>query len=92
MLKWQYRPGAGFSHAPILLLNKLMNNSSHAEINRKTFLKPDELAEFLNISKPTVYRLIEKRQIPFYKIKGSLRFKMEDVMQFIQGSRIEAIK
>lgn len=86
------RPDTGILRIPILLLNKLMNNSSTADHRKKNFLKPDELAEFLNISKPTVYRLIEKRQLPFYKIRGSLRFKTEDVVKFLEESRIEPIK
>ncbi len=90
--KVQYRPDMGLSHVPVLLLNKLMNNGSNADHCDKNFLKPDELAEFLNFSKPTVYRMIEKREIPLYKIRGGLRFKMEDVLEFLKGSRIESIK
>ena len=81
----------GLSPVPVLLLNKLMNNGSNADHRSKSFLRPEELAEFLSISKPTVYRLIEKRQIPFYKIGGSLRFKMEDVVKFTENNRVEPI-
>lgn len=91
MLKWQYGPGAGIPRTPVLLINKLMNHGSNADHSPKNFLKPDELAQFLNISKPTVYRLIDRRQIPFHKIGGSLRFQMKDVLKYIEGSRIEPI-
>jgi predicted DNA-binding transcriptional regulator AlpA len=37
-----------------------MNNGSNADISKKTFLKSEGLADFLSISKPTVYSLIEK--------------------------------
>lgn len=68
-----------------------MSNGSIANIREKTFIKPEILAGILSVSKPTVYRLIEKRQIPFYKIGGSLRFKVEDVMAFLENNRIEPL-
>jgi excisionase family DNA binding protein len=58
----------------------------------KGFLSPKELAVYLSISIPTIYRLIEKRQLPFNKIGGSLRFKKEDVDKYLEESRINPIK
>lgn len=55
-------------------------------------LTPDELADFLQISKTTVYRIIDKRLIPFYKIKGCLRFDLNDVLAYLQKNRIEPVK
>ena len=69
-----------------------MNKGSITNISQKSFLKPEELAGLLSISKPTVYWLIEKRQIPFYKIGGSLRFKIEDVMVYLDNNRVEPFK
>ena len=54
------------------------------------FLTPDNLAEYLGISKTTVYRLVEKRDMPFYKFRGSLRFKLEEVMEYVKNSRVES--
>lgn len=87
----QYRPGTGRSRAPILLLNKSMNNDSNAGSSPKLILNTRELAEFLNISKQTVYRLIEKRQIPFSKVGGSLRFNRESILEFMESNRVEPI-
>jgi excisionase family DNA binding protein len=50
------------------------------------------MANLLNISRPSVYRLIEKRQIPFYKIGGNLRFKKEDIINYLEMSHFEAMK
>ena len=68
-----------------------MNSGSNANNSIKAFLKPEELAAFLSISKPTVYRLIERRQIPFYKVGGSLRFKKDDIFAYSENNRIEPI-
>jgi excisionase family DNA binding protein len=65
-----------------------MPNSSNRTIE---MLTPRELAGLLKISKAGVYRLIEKRRIPFHKVMGSLRFDKEDVMSFLQDNRIEPI-
>ena len=51
-------------------------------------LTPNELARALRISKAGVYRLVEKRIMPFYKVKGSLRFDQKDVIDYLQGTRI----
>lgn len=58
----------------------------------KAFFTPDELAEFLAISKATVYRLVGKRQLPFHKIGGVLRFKKQDIEEYLENGRIEPIK
>jgi excisionase family DNA binding protein len=55
------------------------------------FLTPNELASLLKISKVGVYRLIERRQIPFHRIRGSLRFDKNDVLSYLQQNRVEPI-
>ena len=54
-------------------------------------LTPDELAGLLSISKVSVYRLVEKRTIPFYRVNGSLRFDKNDVMAYLKENRIESV-
>ena len=54
-------------------------------------LTPDELADFLKVSKAGVYRLIKKRKITFHKVGRSLRFDRNDVMSYLQKNRVESI-
>lgn len=54
-------------------------------------ITPEELASLLRMSKPSVYRLIEKRKIPFYKISGSLRFKLSEIEKYINDARIDSV-
>jgi excisionase family DNA binding protein len=54
-------------------------------------LTPDDLAQFLSISKTGVYRLVDKRRIPFFRIGGSLRFEKKDVLSYLQGNRVESV-
>ncbi|MCH7519910.1 MAG: helix-turn-helix domain-containing protein [Candidatus Dadabacteria bacterium] len=54
-------------------------------------LTPDELATMLKISKAGVYRLVEKRRIPFHKVTRSVRFDKKDILSFLQQNRIESV-
>lgn len=51
-----------------------------------------ELSKIFNISKPTIYRIIESRKIPFYKVKGSIRFTENDVLKYLKDNRVESVE
>ena len=69
-----------------------MTIGSNAENIIKAFFTPDELAKFLAISKTTVYRLVNRRQLPFNKVGGVLRFRKDDIERYLEAGRIEPIK
>ena len=54
-------------------------------------LTRDEVAHLLKISRAGVYRLVEHRRIPFYKVGGSLRFAKSDVIAYLRQHRVTAI-
>jgi len=69
-----------------------MNHDSNWEnLINKNFLKPDELASFLNISRLSLYRLTNKRKIPFYKVGRNLRFKREDIINYLKRSHFKSM-
>lgn len=82
----------GFRAFPISHLDNKMNKWSIPEnlVNKK-FLSPKELKDVLGISLPTVYRLIESRKLPFFKIGKSLRFLREDIIDYLENHRIDHI-
>ncbi len=53
-------------------------------------LTPKDLASMLKVSQASVYRLIEGRKIPFFKVGGSLRFAKDDVNRFLKDVRVES--
>jgi len=57
----------------------------------KPFLSPKELKEVLGISLPTIYRLIDSRKLPAFKIGNSLRFLREDVLAYLELHRIDQL-
>lgn len=46
-----------------------------------------EIAEFLHVKPSTLYQWAELGQIPCYKLNGSLRFDMEDIMNWIKSCK-----
>jgi excisionase family DNA binding protein len=49
------------------------------------------MARYLNVSLKTIYRLVEGRAIPFYKIGRGLRFKREDIDEYMKNALVESI-
>lgn len=61
-------------------------------LNVKTLITPDELSKMLKISKSSVYRFVDGRILPFYKVGGNLRFSLNDIDDYLNGVRIEPMK
>jgi excisionase family DNA binding protein len=46
------------------------------------------VAEYLAVSTKTIYQWAELRHIPSYKLMGCLRFKLEEVLQYVETCKI----
>ena len=57
----------------------------------KELLSVDDLSEYLNIKKSTVYSLLENGELPHYKIGRLIRCKRSDVDAWMESHRIESI-
>jgi excisionase family DNA binding protein len=56
----------------------------------KSLLTPEELIKVLKISSRSLYRMLEKNELPFaLKIGGSWRFKEEDFIKWLDEKKIE---
>lgn len=54
-------------------------------------LRVTEAAEMLRLTKRTIYHLVKTRKLPFYKIGSCVRFKREDVEEYLESKRVKAI-
>ncbi|MFA4942669.1 MAG: helix-turn-helix domain-containing protein [Patescibacteria group bacterium] len=54
-------------------------------------MKPREAADFLAISRATLYRLVDRREIFAHKVGGSLRITKEDLDDYLNKIRIKPI-
>jgi excisionase family DNA binding protein len=65
--------------------------STAAQPPIRRLLTLDEVAELLRVSKTSVYRLVERRALPFYRVSGLLRFDHADIETFLYAGRIEPV-
>jgi len=54
-------------------------------------LTPSGLADLLQVSVGHVYRLVEQRRVPFIRIGGSIRFRLESVNCWIAGQEVRTV-
>jgi len=47
----------------------------------------EELAKYLKISKPTLYKMVEKGKIPALKVANQWRFKKDDINRWLEKQR-----
>ncbi len=66
-------------------------SSSAAKPPTRTLLTLDEVAELLRVSKTSVYRLVERRAIRFFRVSSVLRFDLADVETFLGAGRVEPV-
>lgn len=66
--------------------------SSHeVEVGRKNkLLTIKQVADLLSVSITTIYRLVDNRDLPFYKVRGGLRFDLVDVETYLKQTRVES--
>jgi excisionase family DNA binding protein len=50
-----------------------------------------EVAKYLKVSVSTVRRLQDRRQLPFIKVGGSVRFTKSDIVAYLETLRVESI-
>jgi excisionase family DNA binding protein len=62
------------------------------DINGLRLLSSKDLSKLFNISQATVYRIVDGRKIPFYKINGVIRFSEKDILKYLEENRVEQIK
>lgn len=58
----------------------------------QNLITPDELAKLFKISKSSVYRLVDSRVLPFYKVGGNLRFSAKDIDEYLGNVRFESMQ
>ncbi len=55
--------------------------------DEKEFYTVEELAERLQLTRMTIYRLVKRGELPYYQIGRSKRFRTDDVEAFLERCR-----
>lgn len=58
----------------------------------QVFVNVRELAQYLKVSPASVYRLVERRLIPFHRLPRGLRFSAKDVEEYLMKCRVESFE
>lgn len=57
--------------------------------NETEWLGTKEAAERIGVTQRTLYRFIDRGELPAYKFGRVIRVKVTDVAEFIEGNRIQ---
>jgi excisionase family DNA binding protein len=68
-----------------------MTNQPQTNTSEELLTVP-EVATLLRLSTTSVYRLVERRVIPFHRLPRGLRFNKKDVAAYLQACRVETVK
>lgn len=63
--------------------------NGHNALDRSEVLTVAQVADYLQMSDLTVYRLIQNKVLPAFKIGGSWRIKMNDLQAFIEQQKVQ---
>lgn len=55
------------------------------------FLNLKEVANIMRVTPSSIYRLVEKRTLRFYRVARKLLFKKKDIVDFIDRSKTEEL-
>jgi excisionase family DNA binding protein len=71
-------------------MKELVETSVRKEV-KKSLWSVDDVCQYLNIKKSTVYALAQSGSIPFYRLGRLIRFKPDDVQAWIEGRRSDNV-
>lgn len=81
---------------PLLeILTLLSRGEEPAVLSRDEELTTQEAADIINVSRPTLVRLLEEGKIPFYRIGSHRRLRMSDLLKYREErdrASIEALR
>jgi len=69
-----------------------MNTDSHIATRLPVLMTPNEVIGILRISMAGLYRLVDKRILPFHKVGRGLRFTEQDLAEYLTSGRVESIR
>lgn len=58
---------------------------------QQPLLNIHDLARRFGLSKKTVYRLVEGRHVPFYRLRGVLRFDAGDIEAYLASHKTASV-
>lgn len=69
-------------------LNKIEKLLTSIKQNEVEFVDLDEASKFLKLKKSTIYQLVFRKEIPYYKSTKKLLFKKNELVDWVEKSKI----
>lgn len=69
-------------------LNKIEKLLTSIKQNEVEFMDLEEASMFLKLKKSTIYQLVFKKEIPYYKSTKKLLFKKNELVDWVEKSKI----
>jgi excisionase family DNA binding protein len=73
-------------------LNKIESLLTSIKNNEVVFMDLEEASQFLKLKKSTIYQMVFKREIPFYKNTKKLLFKKNELVEWVENSKVLTLK
>ena len=64
--------------------NIKIKSETHNEL-----LDVSQAAQYLNVNKMTIRRLVNGREITFYRVKSKILIKTSDIEQYLENNKVE---
>ena len=65
------------------------NNASNQNAQIEPLLTIDEVCALLKIKPQAIYQLTYRGKIPHFKIANRLRFRLSEIVEWIDGQKVE---
>ena len=88
------RCGSGIANERQETIMNQDNTNNKVEQNqagKQGFLTTQEAAKFLHVSERTLWTITESGRIPRIKVRRCVRYKMDDLMRYIDGLRSDGM-
>ncbi len=68
------------------------NKSINKQTNMENWLTLEQIAEYLQISTSSIYKMAQAAKIPAYKVGRQWRFKKEGIDRWVKRNKFRRIK
>jgi excisionase family DNA binding protein len=68
-----------------------MNASDTTQLKTSELMTVKEVASLLKVTPNSVYRMVERRLVRFFKIRSGIRFAKSDIEAYLRECCVEAI-
>jgi len=70
----------------------MTGNDKQGDLNMDKWLTLEQIAEYLQMSTSSIYKMAQKDKIPAYKVGRQWRFKKEAIDQWVEQGRLPKVR